>query len=72
MNIERESLSIDNKQMLLENYNKIFTSKVIEAVKSQKVEDLFVNYKGVMIGNRGLWLGANQDGTSYFIIGVNL
>ena len=37
-------------------YSAIFTNKVVDAIAGQRFETLFVNAKGVMIGNGDVWL----------------
>lgn len=55
---------------------RIFNERVTKAVLSQRFEQLFVNYRGVMIGNGEVWIsGVCRDRrcTNYDIriIGVN-
>ncbi len=49
--------SILNEKQFLKEYNSIMTSKVRNALASQNVNDVFVNYRGVMIGDGELWIG---------------
>ncbi|MFX3636489.1 MAG: hypothetical protein ACE3L7_21255 [Candidatus Pristimantibacillus sp.] len=68
-------LSIENKEQLIEQYDSIFTASVKEALANQNEDDLFVNYKGVMVGNGAIWFGveANEgEKEKYGIIAVNL
>ena len=37
-------------------YDSIMTPDIVAAVKGQKYEDLFVNYKGIMFGNGEVWI----------------
>ena len=37
------------------NYERIFTTTVRGAILSQEVEDLFANWRGVMVGSGELW-----------------
>jgi len=48
----------------------VFTENVKKAVAGEEVEDLFVNAKGVMVGNGQLWLGV-AEGEKYLILSVN-
>lgn len=68
-------LSIETKEQLIEQYDSIFTASVKEALANQKEDELFVNYKGVMVGNGAIWFGvvANEgDKEKYGMIAVNL
>lgn len=38
------------------NYARIFNPRVAAAVKNQKFESLFANYKGVMVGSGEVWI----------------
>lgn len=37
-------------------YTQIFNKRVIDAIRAQKYEDLFVRYTGVMIGSGEVWI----------------
>lgn len=70
--IDDKKTTFQNADEMVAQYDKVFTDKVKEAVAKQKVEDLFVNYQGVMVGNGELWLGVNVDnGEEYYILSVN-
>ncbi|GGJ03284.1 hypothetical protein [Paenibacillus hunanensis] len=49
--------SILNEKQFLKEYNSIMTSKVRNALANQNVNDVFINYRGVMVGNGELWIG---------------
>ncbi|WP_322906287.1 hypothetical protein [Paenibacillus campi] len=49
--------SILNEKQFLKEYNSIMTAKVRNALAQQNVNDVFVNYRGVMVGNGELWIG---------------
>ncbi len=48
----------------------ILTSSVLMALKSQKVDDLFINYQGIMIGDGEIWLNYAKEG-GYYIKAIN-
>jgi hypothetical protein len=47
---------IQNAKMFLANYGAIMTPDIVSTVKTQKYEDLFVNYQGVMFGRGQIWV----------------
>jgi hypothetical protein len=63
---------ISNENSFVENYDKIISESVKKAIINQKVEETFVNYKGVMVGQGEIWLN-KLDGTkkTYSIYGIN-
>ena len=69
-NINQKTVTINNAQEMLANYDSVFTENVKKAVAGEKVEDLFVNAQGVMVGNGELWLGV-AEGEKYYILSVN-
>lgn len=46
----------------LKDFDRIFTNKVLSAVREAKYEDIFVNYQGAMFGNGTIWF-SQSDGT---------
>ena len=69
------NITVTNKEEFVKNYDTIITEGVKNAFVNQKVEETFVNYKGVMVGNGQIWFGAIIDNNlktpKYLIIGVN-
>ena len=61
---EGKQTIIQNKAALRQHYDTVFTDRVKAAVLSQSLDNLFVNYQGVMIGNGELWF-ANYTLPSY-------
>ncbi|BAU28049.1 hypothetical protein DFP93_101125 [Aneurinibacillus soli] len=60
------------KKQFIKNYDKIFTPKVKKALADQKVEDLFVNAQGVMVGDGEIWFGVStQKPEQYQVIDIN-
>jgi hypothetical protein len=47
---------IQNAKTFLANYGAIMTPDIVSTVKTQKYEDLFVNYQGVMFGRGQIWV----------------
>lgn len=74
VNIEGgESVTIDNKEQFIKQYDSVFTSSVKAALAAQEAATLFVNYKGVMAGNGQIWFGATADDPQQVgIIAVNV
>ncbi|GGD48653.1 hypothetical protein [Paenibacillus nasutitermitis] len=72
VNDAKGSVSINNKEDFVAKYDTIFTVSVKEALANQKKDNLFVNAKGVMVGNGEVWFGATTGSPQkYGIIAVN-
>ncbi len=71
-NIDGKRVKIASEADFLKNYDKIMTATVKAALLAQKVEETFVNYKGVMVGQGELWI-TMLSGTKqlYTIYGIN-
>ena len=50
-----------NQIEFIHKFKLIFNSKVIDAITAQKYGDLFVNWRGAMIGNGEIWFIQNKD-----------
>jgi hypothetical protein len=48
--------TIDTPEAFAKNYRQILTEPVIQAIANQQVDDLFVNWQGIMIGDGQVWL----------------
>lgn len=70
LNINNKTVTIKNVEEMLQQYDTVFTQDVKKAVAEQKVENLFVNANGIMVGNGQIWFGA-AEGEKYFILSVN-
>lgn len=67
------SRQFTSRQEVLDNYPEIFTPQVQAAIQKQKVDKLFVNWQGVMVGNGEVWLSAAvKPPLRYGIFAVNL
>ena len=66
---------IMNRAEFEEHYDEIINEAVIKAVRAQAYGDLFVNYRGVMVGRGEIWFSARKGPTGEFdqfrIIKVN-
>ncbi|PWW08552.1 hypothetical protein DFQ01_101275 [Paenibacillus cellulosilyticus] len=61
----------DAKQFVA-RYDKIITPSVVQAMKDQAIDNLFVNWQGVMAGAGQMWFGATDDSPQrYGIIAIN-
>ena len=71
--LNQKTTEIKDKAAFVKNYDAIFTDKVQQALLDQKVEETFVNYKGVMVGNGELWFTAVADTNPqvFVIYGIN-
>ncbi|AZN42898.1 hypothetical protein [Paenibacillus albus] len=45
----------------VQHYDTIITEPVKKAIAKQAVDQLFVNYQGVMVGNGEMWFGGSAD-----------
>lgn len=64
-------VEINDKEELISNYDEIITDKVKSALSKQTIEELFVNYQGVMVGNGEIWFGSLVDESKYGITTIN-
>ncbi|BBH24881.1 hypothetical protein Back11_62260 [Paenibacillus baekrokdamisoli] len=53
------AMKVENKEEFLKQYDMIFTAPVKQALAQQKIDSLFVNYQGVMVGNGEIWFGGD-------------
>jgi len=58
------------KYNTLNNYDKLFNKKVIDAFKNINIHQIFRNYQGAMIGNGTVWFKQNNNGT-FSIFAIN-
>lgn len=66
---------IRTKKDFVKNYDDIINENIISAVQSQDANDLFKNWRGIMIGSGQMWiLEYREDGSDidkYVIIAIN-
>ncbi|WP_312561563.1 hypothetical protein [Anaerospora sp.] len=61
-----------SREELLKSYDTVFTAIVKEALAKQKVNETFVNYKGVMAGSGEIWFTQSDDlKYRYGILAIN-
>ena len=48
--------TISSSKIFLQQYDKVFNNKVRQALQQQKLNELFKNFQGVMIGSGELWI----------------
>ncbi|BBI33604.1 hypothetical protein [Cohnella abietis] len=70
LNKDNKQFVITNKQEFIKKYDRIFTSHVREKLLDQKAEKVFVNWKGIMVGEGDLWIGKVNDKLG--VIAVNI
>lgn len=64
--------TVNTKDAFIEKYDKIFTQKVIDAVKNQTIESAFVRDGGVMIGEGEVWINASiKNDLKYAVTSIN-
>ena len=65
--------SISSAKIFLQQYEKVFNGKVRAALQQQKLNNLFRNFQGVMIGNGELWIDnvSNNKNEVYKIRSIN-
>lgn len=69
---DEKKSTIETKEQFIKNYDKIFTEKVKKALANQKVEETFVNYQGVMVGDGEIWFNVfNDSKNKYLIYAIN-
>ena len=66
---------IHNKEDLLRNFESVFSCEIRNVIKHQNIADIFINWQGLMIGNRGqVWITTfieNDGDKRSWIIAVN-
>lgn len=68
VNHNGKTMQIKTKKDFIAKYDKIITAKVKQALLAQKVDKVFVNWKGVMVGNGELWMGQVGEQVGVFVI----
>ncbi|ULO09598.1 hypothetical protein H1230_12975 [Paenibacillus sp. 19GGS1-52] len=68
VNTKGKTMEIKTQKEFIAKYDKIMTAKVKHALLAQKVDKVFVNWKGVMIGNGALWMGQFGEQVGVFAI----
>lgn len=56
VSINGTKTAIKNETEFVKNYDKILTEEVKKVFLSQMLDNIFVNYQGVMIGNGEIWI----------------
>lgn len=64
----KEKINIQNKEELINHYNEIFTARVKNAFARQKLDNIFVNYKGVMVGQGEVWFTQSASSKNRYVI----
>lgn len=54
--VHGKEVHIKTAKDFAQHYDGIMTPAITKAITSQKYEDLFVNYKGIMFGNGQIWI----------------
>jgi hypothetical protein len=62
LNKDGKNEKIADQKAFIANYDRIFTMHVKATLQHQKIEKLFVNYKGVMVGEGEVWFGVTDKG----------
>jgi hypothetical protein len=62
LNKDGKNEKIADQKAFIANYDRIFTMHVKATLQHQKTEKLFVNYKGVMVGEGEVWFGVTEKG----------
>ncbi|WP_335672062.1 DUF4087 domain-containing protein [Phyllobacterium zundukense] len=62
--INGKASTIKSASQFVKNYDAIMTREITDAVVKQKLDDLFVNWKGIMFGDGEIWInGICNDNT---------
>ncbi|RXZ77786.1 hypothetical protein EBB07_27310 [Paenibacillaceae bacterium] len=69
VNHDGKSLIIKTKKDFIARYNQIFTDEIKKKLLAQQADTVFVNWKGVMVGDGEIWIG--QTGKQIAVIAVN-
>lgn len=57
-----------NEKQFIAEYDTIITAKVKKALAEQRLDDLFINYQGVMVGNGDIWIAILNHKLGVFTI----
>ncbi|WP_052676052.1 stalk domain-containing protein [Paenibacillus sp. IHBB 10380] len=72
VNSNGKTAVIKTKQQFINEYDQIMTDKVQKALKNQEVQNTFVNYQGVMVGDGEIWFNvSNKDPHTFYIYAIN-
>lgn len=73
--INSESVKINSEQEFVRRYNDIVTPDLLRIVRNQKTDELFKNWRGIMVGRGELWFGQVQlrgdSSYTYRITGIS-
>lgn len=69
--IDGRKRTLNRRADLLRRYDLVFNRKVRQSLARQKAGDLFVNWRGVMIGSGEIWFGPRPEGKTLRIIAIN-
>jgi hypothetical protein len=69
--ISGRKVKLQKSADVLKQYDVVFNHRVKEAVAQQKVEELFVNWQGVMIGNGEIWFNQLSNSKKVRITAIN-
>lgn len=70
LNKDNKNYVIYKKDEFIKKYDRIFTSLVRGKLLAQKVDKVFVNYQGIMVGDGDLWIGKRNNKLG--VIAVNI
>ena len=63
--------TLNKKTDLLRRYDLVFNREVRQALARQKARELFVNWRGVMIGSGEIWFSLRPHGKAFRITAIN-
>jgi hypothetical protein len=69
--ISGRKVKVQKSGDLLKQYTLVLNRRVKQAVAQQKVDDLFVNWQGVMIGNGAIWFNQLNNSKELRITAIN-
>jgi hypothetical protein len=69
--VHGKSEQVKNAAQFVRWYPQIFNARVKKAVAKQNEKDLFVNWRGLMIGDGELWFGPAVKGAHLTIFAIN-
>lgn len=72
VNSKAETIIINNIDEFIKSYDSIITDNVKKALLNQKIDNLFVNYQGVMVGNGQIWFGVDHTSGKVGVIAFNI
>ncbi|WP_141499699.1 hypothetical protein [Paenibacillus luteus] len=68
VNHDGKSVEITSKKQFISKYNQIITDQVKKKLLAQDVDKVFVNWKGIMIGDGEIWISVFDNKIAVYAV----